>query len=224
MKKSGMSLAALGFAVVAVAGCASAGHEKADTTALSMDAVRAAVINLKETSASAATAAGAVVEKADVDPKTAFAAYKAELEKFADAVEHADSLQKKLKSQDTDFFAGWEKQIESLTDADMKQRAVERRAKLQKSIEAIDNSVKEMNAEVGPFLTSMKNLEVYWSNDLTPGGITSIKDKVSQANGNAKKVGDKCDGVTEALDKAAPEFRTAKPPPPPEMSPEKPKS
>jgi hypothetical protein len=216
MKNLGVTFAALCLSSAALLpGCESQGHEKADTKAVQMDSLRAGLVTLKDKSAAVAAAAGTLIDKASVDPKPAYATFKTELKNYDSAVANLTSLRDSLKAQDTDYFAGWEKQTAAITDPDVKQRAVERRAKLQKTADSINKMAADLGAETAPYSALLKNLDVYWSNDLTPSGITSVKDKVSDAKKSAKSIGGKCDDLVEALDKAAPEFRTATPPPPP---------
>jgi hypothetical protein len=214
MKNLGVTFAALCLASTALAGCQAEGHEKAETKAVQMDSLRASVLVVKDKAAAAAAAAGTLIDKASVDPKPAYATFKTEIKNYEKSISDVAAQVKSLKSQDTDFFAGWEKQTAAITDPDVKQRAVERRAKLQKTAESIDKSAEAVTAETTAYSAMLKNLDVYWSNDLTPGGITSVKDKVGDAKKSAKSIGDKCDDLVAGLDKAAPDFRTAKPPPP----------
>lgn len=216
MRKLGAMGAALCLAALALSGCETAGHDKADTTAATMDTLRGSLATLKDKSAAAAAAASNVVDKANTDPKTAFAAFQGELKNYesarADVVDH----QKELKSREADFFSSWEKQTATITDPDVKQKSIERRTKLQKSIESVDKSIEAASNETTPFSAMMKNLELYWSNDLTSAGITLMKDKVGDSKKAAKSIGDKCDDALAAIDKTAPDFKTAKPPPPAE--------
>jgi DUF2959 family protein len=214
MRKLGAVGAALCLASLALAGCESAGHDKADSTATQMGTVRGDIVTLKDKSAAVTAAASNLIEKADTDPKTAFTAFDAELNNFESARSALDDAQKSMKSKETDFFSSWEKQTATITDPDVKQKSIERRTKLQKTIETVDKSVEAALAEAAPLSVTMKNLHIYWSNDLTSGGIKDMKDKVGDANKSAKSIGKKCDDALEAIDKAAPEFRTAKPPPP----------
>jgi hypothetical protein len=214
MRKLGAIGAALCLASLALSGCETAGHDKADTTATSMGSVRDNLTALKDKSAAAAAAAATLIDQADKDPKTAFASFTAELGNFENARSAVADGAKELKSKETDFFSSWEKQTATITDPDVKQKSIERRAKLQKTIETVDKSTEAALTEATPFSAMMKNLQTYWSNDLTAGGIREMKDKVGDAKKSAKSIGEKCDDALSAIDKAAPEFRTAKPPPP----------
>lgn len=214
MRKLGAMGAALALAVVALSGCETAGHDKADATATNMESLRADLAALKEKSAAAYSAASNVIEKADSDPKPAFLAFQTEVKNYESARSTVVDRQKTMRSNSNDFFASWEKQTASITDPDVKQKSIERRTKLQKSIENVDKAMEGVIADTTPYSATLKNLEVYWSNDLTAGGITMMKDKVGDAKKASKNIGEKCDDMISAIDKAAPDFKTAKPPPP----------
>jgi len=214
MRTLGAMCAGLCLAVLALSGCETAGHDQADATAADMDTLRGSLATLKEKSAAAAAAASNLIEKADSDPKTAYAAYQAEVKNYESARSSVTDKHKEMKSREADFFSSWEKQSAAITEPDLKQKSIERRTKLQKTIESVDKSVEAVTGETTPFSATLSNLDKYWGMDLTSAGVTSAKDKVSDASKSAKSIGKKCDDAIEAIEKAAPEFRTAKPPPP----------
>ena len=215
MRKLGAMCAGLCLAALALSGCETAGHDQADATATDMDTLRGSLAALKEKSAAASAAASNLIEKADSDPKTAFVAYQAEVKNYESARSAVADKHKDMKSREAAFFSNWEKQSAAITEPDLKQKSIERRTKLQKTIESVDKSVEAVTAEATPFSATLSNLEKYWGMDLTSAGVTSAKDKVSEAGKASKSIGKKCDDAIEAIEKAAPEFRTAKPPPPP---------
>lgn len=195
--------------------CQSSGHQQSDTTAMEMDDLRKAALSLKENVSACAASLAAVVEKRDVEPKAPFAQYKNDVETVVDGLSRAESSLKTMRSQGQTYFAEWEKQSATIKDPDLKKAAEERRARLAKAVDEVSAAMNDARAEITPFVASIKDVQTYLSNDLTPSGIESVEDKSKQITKNAKSIGDKLDDVVEALEKGAPEFRTAKPPPPP---------
>jgi uncharacterized phage infection (PIP) family protein YhgE len=204
-------LGALAF----VSACQSEGHQQADSTAMSMDGLRTAAVTLKERVSAVATSLAAVVEKAEVDPKAPFEQYSANVSSLKDGISRVESGVNTMKSQGQTYFAEWQKQAATITDPDLKKKAEERREKLSKALTAVADAMTAARTELTPFLKSNEDLHTYLKNDLTPAGIKSISDKSKQCGKDAKSIGKKLDDVVEAVDKGAPEFKTAKPPPPP---------
>jgi DUF2959 family protein len=199
-------------------GCKSSGSQQADSTAMHMDEMHAAIVSLKESVSATATSLAKVVEQADVDPKTPFEQYEKNVSATKSGVDRAGSQVKSMKEQGATYFAEWEKQAATITDPDLKEAADERRVKLSKAVGRVSEAMTEAQAELAPYLTSITDMQTYLSNDLTPSGIKSVKGKSKDISKAANSIGKKLDDVIEALEKGAPEFKTAKPPPPPPKS------
>jgi chromosome segregation ATPase len=196
--------------------CNSAGHQQADSTGMSMDNLRVAVVALKDKVSAAATSLAGVVEKADIDPKASFEQYNKDVTALTDALEKGESNLKSMRDQGQAYFAEWQKQAATISDPDLKKKAEERREKLSKAIAAVSDAMAEARTELAPYVKTNEDVRTYLKNDLTPEGIKSVADKSKQIGKDSKSIGKKIDEVVEALDKGAPEFKTAKPPPPAE--------
>jgi len=196
--------------------CQSSGHEQAESTGMHMDELNASVAAAKAKIHACAESLAAVVEKGDLDPAPSFAQYKKDVAAVEAAASQSDSNLKSLQSKGQTYMAAWEKQAATITDPDLKKLAEERRAKLSQAVTAVAEAMQAAQAEIGPYRTQIKDMETYLSNDLTPAGISSIKDKSKQITKSSNSIGEALDKVAEALSKGAPQFKTAKPPPPPE--------
>lgn len=211
------SLAFLVFLPVLALGsaCQSSGHQKADSTAMHMDETRAAIESMKGKVTAAAASLATVVEKGDVEPKAPFEKYKADVKAVVDGLTKAESNLGSMKAEGKTYFAEWEKQSATIKDPDLKKSADERRARLSKAVDGVSTAMDGARAEISPFVTMLQDVQTYLSNDLTPDGIKSVAGKSKQLGKDAKSINEKLDDVVEALEKGAPEFKTAKPPPPP---------
>ena len=209
-------LVALFSAAPALVSCrASSGHEKADSTAMHMDELNAAVAAAKAKIHASAASLAAVVEQAEHDPATPFAQYKKDVAAVEGAAEQCKANLQALQSQGQTYVAEWEKQAATITDPELKRIADERRAKLAQAIEAVAAAMQTAAAELSPYRTQLKDMDTYLSNDLTPAGIHSVSDRSKRMSKEADSICEKLDAVAEAVAKNAPQFKTAKPPPPP---------
>lgn len=195
--------------------CQSAGNQKADSTAMHMDDLRAAVTSMKEKVNACATSLAGVIEHGAVDPKPHFAQYRKDVAAVEDGLSKAESNLKTMRSEGQTYFAEWEKQGATIQDPDLKKSAEERRARLSKALEFVTTAMDSAKAELHPFVATIKDVETYLSNDLTPAGIESVEGKAKKIKNDAESIGEKLEDVVVALEKGAPEFKTAKPPPPP---------
>ncbi len=210
-----VALSFVGFLAVLALGsaCASTGNEKAQSTAMHMEGLRDAVVSMKGKVNAAATSLAAVVKEREVDPKPSFAQYKKDVEAVEDVFSKAESNLKAVKAEFQTYYAEWEKQSTTIQDPDLKKSAEERRTRLSKAVDAVKAAMEAARSEITPYVAKIKDVETYLSNDLTPAGIEAISGKSEQVTDEAESIGDRLDEVVEALEKGAPEFKTAKPPP-----------
>jgi chromosome segregation ATPase len=217
MKTTHFAFASLLAVFPVLASCqSSSGHAQADSTAMHMDELRAALTDTKTKVEDSAKALAGVLEKAEADPAPAFEHYKASVSATESAAAQARSQTEALKSQGAGYFQAWEKQAESITDPELKQRAMDRRTKLAAAVESVSTTMAAAGEELDTYIKSLKDMQTYLSNDLTPAGIKSVKDRIKKADDMSEEIGEKIDKVVAALEKGAPEFKTAKPPPPAE--------
>lgn len=181
-----------------------------------MDSLKVAVVQLKEQVSAVATSLATVVEKGEVDPKAPFEAFSKNVSAMTSTLDKGEAELKSMREKGQAYFAEWEKQAATITDPDLKERAQERREKLSKAVAKVSDAMAEARTELTPYVKTSVDVQTYLKNDLTPAGIKSVSDKSKQLGKDAKSIGKKIDDVVEALEEGAPEFKTAKPPPPEE--------
>ena len=108
----------------------------------------------------------------------------------------------------------WSIAQSTITDPALKQSAQERRARLSRAIDDVDAAMKEADADLTAYTNALADMQIYLANDLTPAGIQAAREKIQLIRRDASSISDKLSRVVAALDKTAPEFKTAKPPPP----------
>ena len=190
------------------------GHEKADSTAATMGDLRTAVADLKQKVSATAETLAVIVEKGSEDPKPGFERFTKNMKSLEDSVDKAEGMLKSMQSQGQAYFAAWEKNSAAITNADLKKVSNERRASLAASLDTISKAMDSSRAEYKPLMSSIKDAHTYLSSDLTPAGIKSIKDVAKSIGKSASTVNKHLDDVVEAINESAPQFETAKPPPP----------
>ena len=217
--RSTLSVFAIAAALALGPGCkSSSGHSASDTTASHMDALRASADSLKARVNAAAGSLSVIVEKAEVDPKPPFAQYKKDVAAVNDWLAKAESNLKALRAQGEAYFAEWERQATTIQDPELKETAQERRTELRKAVDDIGKAMEDVRTELMPYVASIKDVQTYLSNDLTPAGIETIEGKSKKLIDEAETIGEKLDDLVKTLEENAPAFKTAKPPPPAKKS------
>ena len=178
MKFKNHSLAFLTVCLLATAsflgGCATTGMQRSVKASNSIDEVdmemRKMVVQIDATAASL----DAVVSPGQPDLKKSFNTYSdnvGELEKTGTKVL---KRMEEMKANTKDYFAEWAKEGDNYTNPRIRELSEERRNKLADiyaQVPAANEGVKESYIA---YMTDLKEIQSYLSNDLTPNGVTSI--------------------------------------------------
>jgi uncharacterized protein YPO0396 len=196
-------------------GCSStSGNQKGEATVGRMENLHDGVSTLQTQLTATSSSLQDVCDKAKEDPRPAFAAFDKNLSATEASYKRIESAIADARASADAYFADWEKQNATMTDASMKEAAQERRAKLTKALDPVVESMNEVRDELTPLLARFKDARTYLSNDLTPAGIKSITDTCKKLGSDAEDANDALKKVLSASQEAAEAFRVAKPPPP----------
>lgn len=214
--KRNLSLASLALLVVTLSllGCTSgAAHTRGDSTSSSLDSMAGLAAKARSSSLEAGSTLQAVIDSARTDPASAFTKFKdqvAALKSSRDALYSKDAA---LKSLGSSYLAEWEKNNATIADADLKQVGEQRRADLQAALADVDKPMTALRTRLDSFVAGVEDMQKYLSSDLTPAGIDAVSGKAKKFGKEAKGLEDLFEDLESALNKAAPKFKVAKPPP-----------
>ena len=196
-------------------GCQSnSGYAHSDSAANHMDDLRESARELSTKIQSSVATLSDVVASAESDPKPAFKRYKQELSAAESARGDCEDTFASIVEECEAYFAQWEAEMATVTDADLKEKADARRKKLEQAIARVKKSMETARTELDTFMTSLQDMKTFLGNDLSPAAIKSVDDKAKKATRDSKKIVDKLDELVQLLDKDAPQFRTASEPAP----------
>jgi len=184
-KMTTLNLFALLAAVALAAGCATSGYNRADKTGAGIAEYRAEILNGQKAINDTVAALDGVAASANTDPRPAFQKFSkdvAKLESVAGSVKkRGESMQQSGKA----YFAQWEKQLAEVNNEEIRQLAASRKAKLSAAFEGIQKYAEPLRAQFAPWMSDLKDLKTYLSNDLTIAGVDSAKElfKKTQSQG-----------------------------------------
>jgi hypothetical protein len=195
-----LSPVALALVLAAVAGCASGNYQKgADTSAkiiASADKITASETNITATVAALNDLVN--VPQGDLVPK--FANYNScvnDLQTMANDInKRVDEMSKTGKV----YFDTWDQQIATINNTDIKNASSQRKAAVMAQFTDIKRSYLETKMAFDPFMSDLKDVQTALSNDLTVGGVSSVKSAADKASGEAIK-------LKTSMDKLAGQFR-----------------
>jgi Protein of unknown function (DUF2959) len=191
-------------------GCASTGYQQADKTGAGIAELRTDITKAKTAVDATVTALGQVAVTANSDPRPAF-------EKYAKSVANLESASVKVKKQAADvkaqgqaYFANWEKQLAGVQNPEIRNLAVQQKAKLQAAFDTIKTAAAPLKDQFDPWLANLKDLKTYLANDLTISGVDAAKPLFKKTQAEGLEVQKSMDALVAELNTVAATLTPAK--------------
>lgn len=123
------------------------------------------------------------------DVKRSFDAYKDNIAKMDDTGKSLNKHIDQMNSRGNDYFEEWAKEGGSYTSPNIQKLSEERRVRLRGAFTDIASSSAGMRGSLNAYLSELKQIETYLSNDLSPKGISAITSTAmaAQRDGNSLK-------------------------------------
>jgi len=160
--------------VLIVAGCASSGmqrSEKATTTMQTMDdEIKLVVVQLDATGASL----NELMKPGQSDVKKAFELYSANVSKMEKLEKDFAKHAKEMKTQGANYFDEWQKQGDKYENPEIQALSEQRRRELGEIYGKIAENSVGMDEAFKAYVSDVKEIQSFLSNDLTSKGIEAI--------------------------------------------------
>jgi uncharacterized coiled-coil protein SlyX len=191
-------------AVCVVSGCASNGYEKGDVAAASMQKAAAEVQAEQRALDGTVSALGELVNAQGGDLGIPFTRYSDSLERLVAAAHRTETTGRKMEVKNADYVDAWDRQLQSIDYQHIRDLSEARRAEVTNRMETVTRRYRESQAAVQPLISYFEDIRKALSTDLTPAGLESLKEVVTNANNNVAKVQTALDALsTELTDSSA---------------------
>ena len=202
MKQSKLALFPIIVLAIGLAGCASTGMQRSKDTRTSMQTmdkdIQSVATQLDATNASL----DALMMPNQADVKKAF-------NSFSDNASKMESMQKDyaknaadMKAQGKDYFAEWQKTGSTYKNPQIQQLSEQRRAELGDIYGQIAENSVGVNDAFTSYVSDIKEIQMYLSNDLTPKGIEAIAPTSRKVVDDGDSLKDAIKNVQTAIQKA----------------------
>jgi len=178
--------------------------EKVTTTMETMDKdIKLVAIQLDATGASL----DELMRSGQSDVKQAFESFKKNVEKIADMeksfAKHADEMNSKGK----DYFAEWQKEGNKYQNSDIQALSEQRREELGQVYGQIAQNSIGVKSAFRDYVSDVKEVELFLSNDLTSKGLESIANVAQRVVYDGDKLKYAIKDVQTAIDRARAEMK-----------------
>jgi len=187
-----------------------AGYKKADKTGASIAEFRDEIINIRKEVETTVLALDKILETANTDPRKAFKEFDKAVPRVENAAQKAKKRSEDMKAKGQAYFQQWEAELATLNDPEILQLAQQRKLKLQGSFDALRSVMEPARDQFNTWLSSLKDVQKYLSNDLTINGIDAAKDLIGKTKASGREVQQTLDVVISELNTIAAALTPAK--------------
>ena len=156
----------LGLVALAATGCARTGFDRSANIA---DTMSKQVTGLQEAKpqVDAMLASLEGLTRAEGDMRPAFKKFSETLGDTEKAAARARKSSQTLREKEAEYFAEWQRQAAEITNPQIKAATQARQAEVKRNLETLSQTGRTAGEAYEPFISNMKDIRTYLSNDLT---------------------------------------------------------
>jgi hypothetical protein len=196
------SLAIAITAAIGMAGCATTGMErstKAKTSMTEMDShIKLLIVQLDATG----TSLRELVKPNNSDVEKAFLLFTENASKMEEMEQSFTKHTNEMNAMGKDYFEEWQKEGDRYKNPRIQQLSEQRRLELTRIYEEIAISSIGVKEGLNSYVSELREIQRYLSNDLTPKGIAAIKPLASEVAGKGRRLNYEMKDIQVAVNRA----------------------
>jgi chromosome segregation ATPase len=193
-----------------MASCASTGMDRSVKTSNSIRDVDSEIRKMSVQIDVTAASLDFLVRSEKSDLKKSFGSYSDNLAKLDKEGKKVLKRLDEMKSHSKEYFAEWEKQGDAFTNSEIRELSEQRRSRLAEVYAQVPAAGAGIKGSYHAYLTDLKEIQMYLSNDLTPKGIEGITPVVNKSVQNLDALKASLKPVLSALDEIKAELYSGK--------------
>ncbi len=186
------------------------GYKQADKTGAGIAEFRDEITNGKKAIDATMKSLGDVATSANTDPRKAFEKYSKDVANLESTAAKIRKRAQDMKEQGQAYFKQWEKQLAEVNNPEIRNLAQERKAKLQETFDRIKQYTEPLKAQFDPWMSDLKDLQKYLSQDLTIAGVDAAKGLFTKTTEGGLEVQKSMDALVVELNTIAATITPAK--------------
>jgi peptidoglycan hydrolase CwlO-like protein len=131
--------------------------------------------------------------------------YEAFVDQMDTTASQAEEMKARLddmKVRSKEYFDGWTKDTEAISNVEMRKRSEARRAELMAIYKDIENAMQAAGNAYQPFISDLQDIQRFLEADLSGGGVEAISDLIQETDKKAKVVNALIQKIIEGLQRA----------------------
>jgi hypothetical protein len=156
--------------------------------ASSIKDIRLETINTRNQLTLAVNALTALTRQKSGDLRPAYDAFVAEVKGTHTAAEQTAARAASMDSASKDYFGTWQDDVSGIAKESLRKNAQRRLDDVRKNYDKVIASLRQATVEFKPLLSDLDDVQKTLANDVTVGGVKSIRGTANDATGIAKKV------------------------------------
>jgi hypothetical protein len=190
---------ALATALPFLGACKSSGADKAQATVSSVSKLEMELQNASDQVSSTLQALDAIVAEPEGDLRPAYDAYTKALSDLKSASKRVSDEGAAVRSKANSYYTDWEKNIATITNTDIKERAEKRRSEMLKKQEEANAWILSFGQRFDSFVTELEDIRAYLETDLNSAGVKSITGQVKDTKKDGQAIQKDLDKLVAAL-------------------------
>jgi Protein of unknown function (DUF2959) len=185
-----LQVSVMATATLALTGCSLIGVKQTGNERAA-DSMETAAVELQaESQAIDATIAtlNDLVNKPREDLKPQFAQFEFALDRLNAVVKRNERVANRVDRQGSDYFASWDKELATINYGAVREQSVSRKNQVETEFNTVNRRYRETQAVLQPLIVYLEDIRTALKNDLTAGGIASVREVTANAENNARKV------------------------------------
>jgi len=142
----------------------------------------------------------ALTKQEEGDLRPAYETFAADIPKTQAAADLTLKRVAFMEGEGQSYFDGWQTNIAGIANPSLQKQAQKRLDAAKKNYANVIEAMKDASEKFKPFLSDLGDVQKVLSNDVTSGGVKSVRSTVSDANWQNKN-------VTKAINNALEEMR-----------------
>lgn len=130
----------------------------------------------------------ALTKQTKGDLRPTYDAFVAQVKQAHAAADETAARAISMQAASKDYFGGWQNEIADIQNNSLRKKAQKRLDAARKSYDKVVTSLREASEKFKPFLSNLDDVQKTLANDITPGGVKSIRGTANDANWNMRKV------------------------------------